>query len=182
MRRQGEEDRERGAMERKEKSKLQKELEVIEKNYGELENTRKRDVMLAQEEYEKLQKRHRVVTEERNIYLQQLQKMQTDLEEVHSRLDQKSDEYDLMEREYKKLQDKHRETLNNEYSLQTAKEHLEASIRMMQDDVQRFNADYEEQMTRSKHERGEVAQRYSDVARGFEKAKEDLIEQRSKVK
>jgi hypothetical protein len=57
-------------MERKEKSKLQKELEVIEKNYGELENTRKRDVMLAQEEYEKLQKRHRVVTEERNIYLQ----------------------------------------------------------------------------------------------------------------
>jgi chromosome segregation ATPase len=56
-------------MERKEKSKLQKELEVIEKNYGELENTRKRDVMLAQEEYEKLQKRHRVVTEERNIYL-----------------------------------------------------------------------------------------------------------------
>jgi uncharacterized protein YydD (DUF2326 family) len=43
--------------------------------------------MLAQEEYEKLQKRHRVVTEERNIYLQQLQKMQTDLEEVHSRLD-----------------------------------------------------------------------------------------------
>ena len=126
-------------MERKEKSKLQKELEVIEKNYGELENTRKRDVMLAQEEYEKLQKRHRVVTEERNIYLQQLQKMQTDLEEQHSRFDQKSDEYDLMEREYKKLQDKHRETLNNEYALQTAKEHLEASIRMMQEDVQRFN-------------------------------------------
>jgi hypothetical protein len=49
-----------------------------------------------------------------------------------------------MEREYKKLQDKHRETLNNEYALQTAKEHLEASIRMMQEDVQRFNQDYEE--------------------------------------
>ena len=47
MRRQGEEDRERGAMERKEKSKLQKELEVIEKNYAELENTRKRDIMMA---------------------------------------------------------------------------------------------------------------------------------------
>lgn len=65
--------------------------------------------------------------------------MQTDLEDQHSRFDQKSDEYDLMEREYKKLQDKHRETLNNEYALQTAKEHLEASIRMMQEDVQRFN-------------------------------------------
>ncbi len=40
-----------------------------------------------------------------------------------------------MEREYKKLQDKHRETLNNEYALQTAKEHLEASMRLMQEDV-----------------------------------------------
>jgi len=47
MRRQGEEDRERGVMERKEKSKLQKELEVIEKNFAELENTRKRDIMIA---------------------------------------------------------------------------------------------------------------------------------------
>jgi len=42
---------------------------VLEKNYAELENTRKRDVMIAQEEYEKLQKKHRTVTEERNIYL-----------------------------------------------------------------------------------------------------------------
>jgi len=47
MRRQSEEDREKGALERKEKSKLQKELEVLEKNYAELENTRKRDVMIA---------------------------------------------------------------------------------------------------------------------------------------
>jgi hypothetical protein len=61
--------------------------------------------------------------------------MQADLDDLHSRLEQKSDEYELMEREYKKLQEKHRETLNNEYALQTAKEHLEASIRMMQEDV-----------------------------------------------
>ena len=61
--------------------------------------------------------------------------MQVDLDDVHSRLEQKSDEYELMEREYKKLQEKHRETLNNEYALQTAKEHLEASMRLMQEDV-----------------------------------------------
>ena len=87
MRRQGEEDRERGVIERKEKSKLQKELEVIEKNYAELENTRKREIMIAQEEYEKLQKRHRTVNEERNIYLQKLQQMQADLDDTHARLD-----------------------------------------------------------------------------------------------
>ena len=61
--------------------------------------------------------------------------MQADLDDLHSRLEHKSDEYELMEREYKKLQEKHRETLNNEYALQTAKEHLEASMRMMQEDV-----------------------------------------------
>jgi hypothetical protein len=69
LRRQMEDDREKGAIERKEKSKLQKEMETLEANYQELDNQRKRDAMIAQEEYEKLQKRHRVTTEERNIYL-----------------------------------------------------------------------------------------------------------------
>ena len=45
MRRQGEDDRERGVIERKEKSKLQKEMEVLEKNYAELEQQREREVM-----------------------------------------------------------------------------------------------------------------------------------------
>jgi hypothetical protein len=46
MRRSMEEDREKGILERKEKSKLQKELEVIEKNYAELEQQRKREAIL----------------------------------------------------------------------------------------------------------------------------------------
>jgi hypothetical protein len=37
MRRNMEDDREKGVFERKEKSKLQKELEILEKNYTELE-------------------------------------------------------------------------------------------------------------------------------------------------
>jgi hypothetical protein len=37
LRRQMEEDREKGALERKEKSKIQKELEILEKNYSELD-------------------------------------------------------------------------------------------------------------------------------------------------
>lgn len=41
-------------MERKEKSKLQKELEILEKNYMELEQQRKADIIASQEEYEKL--------------------------------------------------------------------------------------------------------------------------------
>jgi chromosome segregation ATPase len=37
QRRQIDDDRDRGALERKEKSKLQKEMEVLERNYAELE-------------------------------------------------------------------------------------------------------------------------------------------------
>lgn len=110
-------------------------METIEKNYTELEHQRKKDVFSHSEEYEKLQKKHRVISEERNIYLQKLQQMQVDMDDVKNRLEQKQDEFELMEREYKKLQEKHRETLNSEYNLQTAKEHLEASMRVMQEDV-----------------------------------------------
>jgi len=31
--------------------------------------------------------------------------------------DSKNDEFDMIEREYKKLQEKHRDVLNNEYNL-----------------------------------------------------------------
>lgn len=79
-----------------------------------------------------------MISEERLIYLQKLQAQQMDMDEVRGRLEAKVDEFEMLEKEYKKLQDKHRETMNSEYALQTAKEHLEASMLMMQQDVQRI--------------------------------------------
>mmetsp|Transcript_28889 Transcript_28889/g.21513 ORF Transcript_28889/g.21513 Transcript_28889/m.21513 type:complete len:90 (+) Transcript_28889:919-1188(+) len=52
--RQGEESKEKGIMERKEKSRLQKEFEILEKNYIDLELKRKIDVENLQSEYESL--------------------------------------------------------------------------------------------------------------------------------
>jgi len=75
LRKQVDEDREKGVLERKEKSKLQKELEILEKNYMELDQQRKSDLIASQDEYEKLQKQYRVITEERNIYIQKVQKL-----------------------------------------------------------------------------------------------------------
>ena len=79
-----------------------------------------------------------MISEERLIYLQKLQAQQMDMDELRGRLEAKVDEFEMLEKEYKKLQDKHRETMNSEYALQTAKEHLEASMLMMQKDVQRI--------------------------------------------
>ena len=72
-----------------------------------------------------------MISEERLIYLQKLQAQQMDMDELRGRLEAKVDEFEMLEKEYKKLQDKHRETMNSEYALQTAKEHLEASMLMM---------------------------------------------------
>jgi hypothetical protein len=79
-----------------------------------------------------------VISEERLIYLQKLQAQQIDMDELRGSVEAKVDEFEMLEKEYKKLQDKHRETMNSEYALQTAKEHLEASMLMMQQDVQRI--------------------------------------------
>ena len=79
-----------------------------------------------------------MISEERLIYLQKLQAQQMDMDDLRGRLEAKVDEFEMLEKEYKKLQDKHRETMNSEYALQTAKEHLEASMLMMQQDVQRI--------------------------------------------
>ncbi len=58
-----------------------------------------------------------------------------------------------MEKEYRKLQDKHREAINNEYNLSTVKDHLEASLKISQEDVQRINSQYEEDYMKWKQER-----------------------------
>ena len=59
--------------------------------------------MQQQEEYEKLQKKHRVISEERLIYLQKLQAQQQDMDELRNRLEGKCDEFEMLEKEYKKL-------------------------------------------------------------------------------
>lgn len=84
--------------------------------------------MTQQEEYESLQKKHRVLTEERNIYLQKTQELQRECEDVKNSLMNVKDEYDILEKEYKKLSEKHRDTMTNEYNLALSKDHLEASI------------------------------------------------------
>ena len=84
--------------------------------------------MTQQEEYESLQKKHRVLTEERNIYLQKTQELQRECEDVKNSLMNVKDEYDILEKEYKKLSEKHRDTMTNEYNLALSKDHLEASV------------------------------------------------------
>jgi chromosome segregation ATPase len=104
------------------------------------------------------------------------------MDELRGRLEAKTDEFEMLEKEYKKLQDKHRETMNNEYALQTAKEHLEASMLMMQQDVQRLQGDYEDKMLRFNRERSELFSKVAELTKAYERTKDELIIQKSKGK
>ncbi|CDW73834.1 UNKNOWN [Stylonychia lemnae] len=173
LRRQTDEERDKGIMERKEKSKLQRELEILEKNYTELEQQRKADIYAIQDDYEKLQKQHRVMTEERNIYLQKVQQVQTEFDDMRKTFDQKNDEFDMIEREYKKLQERHRETMNNEFNLQTAKDHLEMSVRVSQEELQKVNQEFEESVYRWKQERGELLNKLQEFQSVISRARDE---------
>eukprot|EP00347_Sterkiella_histriomuscorum_P013840 403363164 len=175
FRRQVDEDKDKGIMERKEKTKLQKELEILEKNYIELEQRRKADVTIGQEEYEKLQRQHRVLTEERNIYLNKVQQLQADYDDLMKQYQGKTDELDMVDREYKKIQEKHREVMNSEYNLQTAKDHLETSVRVSQEELQRVHAEYEESVYRWKQERNDLHQKLSEFSKALDRAKDESI-------
>jgi len=49
---------------------------------------------------------------------------------MRTNVDGKKDDTDAIDRELKKLQEKHRETIAQVHSLQTAREHLEVSVRL----------------------------------------------------
>jgi len=64
--------------------------------------------------------------------------------------------------------------------LQTAKEHLEASMRLMQEDIQRMNTDYEEQIYRWKQERAEIIAQNANIGKAVDKLREEVNSQRAK--
>lgn len=58
------------------------------------------------------------------------QEIQYEHEAMRCQLERKNEDCDVFEREFRKLQDKHREALANEYKLATDRDHLEASLKV----------------------------------------------------
>ena len=56
--------------------------------------------------------------------------LQVEYEAVKSQYTRRNEEYEIAEREIRKLQEKHREVRIHEYAFNTAKDHLEASLKV----------------------------------------------------
>lgn len=71
-------------MERKEKSKLQKDYEILERKFLEIESLKKSDLQSQQNEFERLQREYRIMQEERRMVTMKTQEIQSEHEAMRS--------------------------------------------------------------------------------------------------
>ena len=111
VRRCEEEMRDISIRERKEKSKLQREIELLMQQLADSESIRRTEVLQAQNEAERVAHECRVAQEDRRFTQQKMSEMQAEMEDMRRRVDAKNSNTDMFEKELRKLHDQHRETL-----------------------------------------------------------------------
>jgi hypothetical protein len=58
---------------------------------------------------------------------------ENEIRELKKKLIVKSDQFEVIEKEYAKLQEKYRDAQNIEFNLSTAKEHQDATVKIQED-------------------------------------------------
>ena len=107
----------------------------------------------------------RVAQEEKRMAVAKLAEVQRDHDLMRERTESKRDGQDAVERELRKLQEKHRETVALVHGLQTSRDHLEASVRIAQDEAQRITREREEERASWRKERADLQAQLSEAPR-----------------
>jgi chromosome segregation ATPase len=123
MRRAVSEDKDKSLIERKEKTRIHKELETLERNYMELTHQRKADLQIKQNEIENLNKVLSQLEEQKSSLTKKTDYLEGESRDLKKKLMLKGDQFEMLEKEFAKLQDKLRDVQNHEFNLSTMKEH-----------------------------------------------------------
>lgn len=67
---------------------------------------------------------------------------ENEIRELKKKLIVKIDQYEVIEKEYTKLQEKYRDAQNIEFNLSTAKEHQDATVKIQEDQIQKLSCRY----------------------------------------
>ena len=118
------EEREKYILDRNEKSKLQNQIEILEKSYLHSEEARKRDGTVLQEDFNHMQKEFRILLEEKKMLMRRITALQDTMENMAKVINDTTDRKQDLEKEYAKLQEKHRVIMASEQEHLTAQEHL----------------------------------------------------------
>ena len=122
MRRAVSEDKDKSLLERKEKTKIHKELEILEKNYVELSHQRKSDLALKQNEIDNLNKIIEQLEKLKIKNVQQVDNNEGEIRELKKKVILKNDQYEILEKEFQVIQERYRESQKIEFNLSTLKE------------------------------------------------------------
>ena len=122
MRRAVSEDKDKSLLERKEKTKIHKELEILEKNYVELSHQRKSDLALKQNEIDNLNKIIEQLEKLKIKNIQQVDNNEGEIRELKKKVILKNDQYEILEKEFQVIQERYRESQKIEFNLSTLKE------------------------------------------------------------
>jgi chromosome segregation ATPase len=122
---------------------------------------------------ERILRECRIAQEEKRMLQLKLSELEKEFELIRGRADGKKDDSEALERELRKLQERHRETIAQVHALSTVKDHLEASVRQAQDQLQQLTLKAEEQTSLFRHERAELQARLTDLLAAQEKGRRD---------
>ena len=157
--------------ERKEKSKLQREIEQLMQQVADAESLRKAAVLQAQNEAERVAHECRVAQEDRRITQQRMGEVQAEMEDMRRRADAKEANTEVFERELRKLQEQHRETLAQGHALKAAKELFEAQLHKATEQMHRAAQEYEMQQAQRIKEMADMQAQLAEVIAQNEKLK-----------
>lgn len=138
MRRAVSEDKDKSLIERKEKTRIHKELDTLEKNYMELTHQRKADLAIKQNEIDNLNKVCAQFEDQKNKLSNKVDSHETEFRDYKKKLIVKQDQVEMLEREFAKMQVKYREIQNHEFNLNTTKEQQVTTLKIQNDEIQKL--------------------------------------------
>ncbi|CDW85959.1 UNKNOWN [Stylonychia lemnae] len=156
---------------RKEVSKLQKEIEQLQVQILEQESNKRFDLEKSHSEFDRIQREYRIVSEEKRMAQMRVQDIQNEFESYRRQFEDRKYDQDLYENELRKLQDKHRECMQQIYQLKTDKEHLEKSLQLAQSEVNKFNDGFDAEIQMRNKERMDLQLKIQELITTNEKQK-----------
>ena len=177
VRRSLSEDKDKSLIERKEKTRVHKELDTLEKNYLELQHSRKADLQIKQNEIDNLNKVLAQLEESKSGLQQINDSYENEIRDLKKKLMIKQDQNELLEKEFAKLQDKLREVQNNEFNLSTQKEHHEATAKIQEDQIAKLTQRYQEDESQWKEDKMELTAKIQELYIQLDKVKREANSQ-----
>jgi len=167
------EDKDKSLIERKEKTRIHKELETLEKNYVELSHQRKADLSIKQNEIDNLNKVIHQLEESKTKTAMQTDSSDAEIRELKKKLVVRVDQHEVLEKEYQKLQEKHREAQNVEFNLSTLKEQQDATVKIQEDQIAKLTQRYQEDEKQWKTDKQELTKQIQDLYIQLDKTKRE---------